>query len=298
MSSSTRSTRPRSAGCQSATTSSMPACIAARGLGRPVVGRREPRFRAARRRSASCTGRPGRRGCRAQGRRPPPRPDGAARTRRARACRRRRRARSRSRRAGRREGAASVSGVSGERAKRPSPPTPAPMISTSGSSWRRTAEPTPSAPTSTSPSAVLPSASSRRTPSARSSNPTAWRSPCTASSRRPSRICRSVRRSIAVCGRSPSFGGPMCGIDVSSLQLAVDHDGPRPRRRRSRRLEVELEQVVREAGAQRLTAVGVHVEAVAGAVPHRRVALVDGAADTRRGAAPGRGRARRRHRRR
>ena len=63
------------------------------------------------------------------------------------------------------------------------------------------------------------------------------------------------------------------------VAVAVDHDGPRPRWRRARRLEVELEQVVREAGAQRLTAVGVHVEAVAGAVPHRRIALVDGAAD-------------------
>ena len=155
MSGSIRSTSPRIAGCQSATARDHRLVHRPRRLRGPLRRRRdldpgrdravEHHVRARRRRSVR----------RRPARRPPRPPAGGGASGRPRASSR-----------GRREtiakpafqtasgSSARPSSVSGERPNSPSAPTGAGMIGTSGISGRRTAEPTPSAATSTSPSAL------------------------------------------------------------------------------------------------------------------------------------------------
>ena len=98
-------------------------------------------------------------------------------------------------------------------------------------------------------------------------------------------------RALAVVGRAEVRGGR------ELVGLRVDHDRHALRRRVAGRLQVELVEVLGQAGLERVAAVAVDGDAVALA-PDLGVALVDGARDAGALAGPGRGTARSGRRRR
>jgi hypothetical protein len=69
------------------------------------------------------------------------------------------------------------------------------------------------------------------------------------------------------------LGGPEVRLRAEHVQLIVEHDRLPAVRSLARRLRVELEEVTRQAAAQGLAAVGVHVQVVAPLAAEVGVAL-------------------------